>query len=823
MSNETGQGQHGVDWALVDERIPAGSNPEDKAARDALFKQLDVNSNKSLSLAECQAALPALLENREAFRKKHETADGLIPGIRDLKPAVKLAFRAARDLVPTGSKPASPGARDIASDDSVDRREFHGLLVYFRHYLELLVIFKEIDSSEDLKLSRDECIAAIPTLERWGIPREQVEYKFPQGSTQKYISFEAFADWASRSKLESVTFDLVEGEVGDTQIAVPRAAAAGRGKVNWPAIDERIPTNPDLDSKAKRDALFKKMDVTNAGALGMTAVNSGLTLLLQHDPATGRKNTEVLIPGITDFRPAIKAAFMASRSLAPPSTGKKKKSADDNVDRREFHALLVYFRHYLELQVLFQEIDTSEDAMVSREEALKALPLLLTWGIEKSDIEERFTKKSKGGARQELKFPLFAEWCLQRKMCEYQFDDMDPEPQGNDAGTVVSPQLGESTGFRDRVAEEAVGNVMQAVQKGKDDEMKSNLDGPLYGAEEDGPLYGAQEEDGPLYGAQEEPLKAPGIQASADNQQNVGSSSSPSAKKRQRPVDPLSPSGGGQSLSGSLKRERSTRSLPAEMSRTFCSSYGHSPVAQGGGLGRSPFLTSLSHVRSLPKITFSERGPESFPGRANSNPGPGSYNLTEPSRTSKYRMQPVSSVPHGTRFGFAENPAKKKPAPGEYGLPKNPVHNTARKVGFSQAPRCRANAVRADGPGPGAYEIKKLDGGRAFTQKGRSPHEYAPLKALPGPGNYDPKETETSKYGRQPKVGFGTSAREDFVAKHQKPAPGPGMYDIDQYTLMGRNSAKFSIMSRRRDPVNFNTYVTPAPGWYDNHATSFGY
>ena len=77
-----------------------------------------------------------------------------------------------------------------------------------------------------------------------------------------------------------------------------------------------------------------------------------------------------IIPGIRDTRPAVKSAFLAARDLAP-SVKKKKSRQDDNVDRREFHALLVYLRYYLELQILFQDLDTSEDLRISKDDDLR--------------------------------------------------------------------------------------------------------------------------------------------------------------------------------------------------------------------------------------------------------------------------------------------------------------------------------------------------------------------------------------------------------------------------------------------------------------------
>mmetsp|Transcript_105641 Transcript_105641/g.192208 ORF Transcript_105641/g.192208 Transcript_105641/m.192208 type:complete len:624 (-) Transcript_105641:26-1897(-) len=589
-------------------------------------------------------------------------------------------------------------------------------------------------------------------------------------------------------------------------------------RVNWAEVDARIPTNSDPESKAARNVLYDRIAENrknwSASGLSLTDVTAGITNQLQPLLSSRTLPGKELAPGVTDLAPAIKCAFTASKSPLPTSPGRKvqylMEDLDDEVDRREFHVLLVYLRHYLELQVLYPSADVAEDFALSWDEAMKAGPLLVTWGIEKSDIEKRFPENANDTSR-ELKFSEFADWCLKCKLGSQQFDD--PAERKADSGgfdddaAASSQNFGQSTGFRDDVAADSVRNVME-------DASASNTSGfPVGEPNASGERQQAFSSDRKATGStptRQRPA-APSVSTSQEQSSSWNQSSTSSLPHAKS------------TSTSSLPHAKSTGSLfGRSRSRTFNStSYGMSPRGGGGVLQRAPFLTSLSRHRSLPKITFSERGAMAFPCVTNANPGPGSYSIDDQG-TSKFRRPPASSTSHSSRFGFKENPAKKRPAPGDY-QPKNPLHHMERKVGFSTAPRGRLNGVRAEGPGPGAYEIRKLDGGPAFKQKGRYPIQYEPLKNCPGPGNYDPKHHYTSNQKRVQQVGFGTSAREDFIAKHQTPVPGPGLYDVDKHAVIGKHSMKSSIRSRPRDPMNFNTYVTPAPGWYDNHATSFGY
>merc|ERR1712039_745709 len=173
--------------------------------------------------------------------------------------------------------------------------------------------------------------------------------------------------------------------------------------------------------------------------------------------------------------------------------------------------------------------------------------------------------------------------------------------------------------------------------------------------------------------------------------------------------------------------------------------------------------------------------------------------------------------------------SKEKPGPGHYDAQDNRYPEPAKAAFGTGKARGFANVCRPTVPGPGSYRVKTaFDDGPMFSVQSR--YRRAKLKSgsLPGPGTYDPSAASnfahesTSKYRVGTKVGFGTSAREDFVAKHQTPAPGPGRYDLQNHKTLGTESVKFSVTSRRRQH-DMTSYLEPGPGMYNSHAGSFGY
>jgi len=237
-----------------------------------------------------------------------------------------------------------------------------------------------------------------------------------------------------------------------------------------------------------------------------------------------------------------------------------------------------------------------------------------------------------------------------------------------------------------------------------------------------------------------------------------------------------------------------------------------------GVLKRTTYITQLSTYRSGPKITIASRGNNVFM-RSSQSPAPGTYNLP-PDEKNKYKKPPAFSFGGNSRFGLGESPSKKAPGPGAYN-PVDPALVCDTKVGFGTAVRGRGALVAQACPGPGAYEYRSVLGqGKMFTAGGRHPTSYMRARSLPGPGAYNPNNNMA--YTTTPKVGFGTSTRDDAGGRSALAMPGPGTYELQNFKATGCYAPKFSATSRRR-LHDLNSYTTPGPGAYNSHATSFGY
>jgi len=235
-----------------------------------------------------------------------------------------------------------------------------------------------------------------------------------------------------------------------------------------------------------------------------------------------------------------------------------------------------------------------------------------------------------------------------------------------------------------------------------------------------------------------------------------------------------------------------------------------------GVLKRTTFIHKISGYTSAPEITIGSRGGSMFM-RSGVSPSPGSYNLPDDEK-SKFKTTTKFSFGGGSRFGLGQSPSKMQPGPGAYN-PKDPSLGVDTKVGFGTSVRNKGQPSSQANPGPGAYENRStVGGGMMFTARGRHPQSYMRSRSLPGPGAYTP--VITGAYQTSPKCGFGTSVRGEFGGPGGR-MPGPGTYEMQNFKCLGKDSAKFSATSRRR-MHDLNSYVTPGPGTYNAHATSFG-
>merc|ERR1712232_141509 len=239
-----------------------------------------------------------------------------------------------------------------------------------------------------------------------------------------------------------------------------------------------------------------------------------------------------------------------------------------------------------------------------------------------------------------------------------------------------------------------------------------------------------------------------------------------------------------------------------------------------GVLKRTTYMTSVSAYRTGPKYSLGIKTGAAFI-RSSANPAPGTYNTPDEGKT-KYKKPPAFSFGGVARFGMGgEPPSKKQPGPGAY-TPNDPVLSCTQKVGFGTSVRGKGSMVAQANPGPGAYELRStVVAGPMVTACGRHAASYMRARSLPGPGAYNPSLHYA--YPTLPRCGFGTSTRDDIASKSRNLVmPGPGTYEMQNFRTVGTETPKFSATSRRR-VHDLNSYVTPGPGTYNAHVTSFGY
>jgi len=269
-----------VDWGAVDAALPSGTDPASRALRGELFQKMDPNENGLLSLTEVQGGLPVLLETTMR-REAHATATSLVPSVKDFKPAIKAAFNAARNLSPSKVEKRRRGAIDT----NVDVTEFHALLVAFRQFLELEVVFTGLDRSRDRRLNYKEVEKALPLLASWGLTKKQVRAKFPDEWTA-CMEYDDFSEWLVSVRFG--TLDLRLDEETEEEERERRATALIKADAGIEAsVDPDGPSaaiNADLArarAEAKLHEEFKAWDTDGNGSISHDELSS---MLLKLDP-----------------------------------------------------------------------------------------------------------------------------------------------------------------------------------------------------------------------------------------------------------------------------------------------------------------------------------------------------------------------------------------------------------------------------------------------------------------------------------------------------------------------------------------------------------
>ena len=116
---------------------------------------------------------------------------------------------------------------------------------------------------------------------------------------------------------------------------------------------------------------------------------------------------------------------------------KTKAANDDFIDKTEFAKLLQYIRQYLELWVMFDAIDTSDDNRIELREFKKAKDALIVWGLKidsDSEMEQLFKEVDADGGGKVL-FDEFAHWAIKQNL---DLEDDDDAEDAGEGGGVIS-------------------------------------------------------------------------------------------------------------------------------------------------------------------------------------------------------------------------------------------------------------------------------------------------------------------------------------------------------------------------------------------------
>ena len=322
----------GLNLREVMQKLPVGARSGEDGKRERMFKAFDINGNGSLSLSEVKFGLQGTLGElgpraTEAFA-----------------PAIKCAFHAAMSYTQSTGKDA----------EVVSKEEFRPLMIFLGRYFELLIMFDQVDMSDDRRLDRREFELALPLLTSWGVkvadPDEEFRKIDLDGSGR--VRFDEFAGWALAHDL-----DLTPGDTRDNvplnelehNLASRHAGAAKHGEaprpkavlkdvlpgmlsltpnVSLPALVFRLPCGRSELEKQARKELFAAFDSSGNGTLEPADVDAGMRALLD---AAGRA---VVDPPL----PAIEFAFAAVARFRRPG--------ERHVRPAEFRLLLCNLKWY---------------------------------------------------------------------------------------------------------------------------------------------------------------------------------------------------------------------------------------------------------------------------------------------------------------------------------------------------------------------------------------------------------------------------------------------------------------------------------------------
>mmetsp|Transcript_34775 Transcript_34775/g.58875 ORF Transcript_34775/g.58875 Transcript_34775/m.58875 type:complete len:342 (-) Transcript_34775:267-1292(-) len=268
-----------IDWELFDAKLPCDRSEASQKTRAKLFAVFDPNGNGLISLAEIEKGLMEVLGY----------------GVDVKRVVAKSVARAHR-----GAKAAIHRDNSKAADDYVEKREFRVFIEFFRFDLHLLKLFLDLDTSDDLRLSKEEFIEAVPVIQKKlklkALENPEEAWNEMDADHAGMALYEEFANWMMDKKAwdPSTQLQMIQRNVKNTYGArVPRLSL---GKVN--AL-----TPSHASSKSARSPIVSKSARRNsntpssAGALSkQRAVRSPPTMYSAQHHRRGSSSSRNALP-----------------------------------------------------------------------------------------------------------------------------------------------------------------------------------------------------------------------------------------------------------------------------------------------------------------------------------------------------------------------------------------------------------------------------------------------------------------------------------------------------------------------------------------------
>jgi len=179
-------------------------------------------------------------------------------------------------------------------------------------------------------------------------------------------------------------------------------------KVDWTAVNAKLPTGKCKEDKERRKKMFSQFDPNGNGVLSLAEVDKAIRDVLKIDE-------------IFDAKPAIMRSFQIAKNS---SKSKRPEIGDDFIERKEFKFFLLSLRQYFEYYVAFMLVDTNADRKISKDEFCAAKDKIEVW-VGKFDVDAAFNEidTNKGGS---ILFEEFCKWAIKKNLdLEDDDDDVD--------------------------------------------------------------------------------------------------------------------------------------------------------------------------------------------------------------------------------------------------------------------------------------------------------------------------------------------------------------------------------------------------------------